>query len=56
MTPRDVVKHFGGIVAAADALGVTRQAIYMWLKRRRIPAQRAYQVQVVTGGALKASG
>jgi len=55
MKPQAVVKHFGGIVPAATALGVSRQAIYMWLRRRRIPALRAHQIQNVTGGELKAN-
>lgn len=55
MKPKDVVKHFGGIVKAAEALGVSRQAIYIWLQRKKIPPQRAYQIQVITGGTLKAA-
>lgn len=55
MKPSDVIKHFGGIRQAAEALGVTRQAIYIWKQRKAIPAQRAYQIQVLTGGALRAA-
>lgn len=54
MKPTDVVKHFGGIIPAAKAIGVSRQAVYIWLQRKHIPMQRAYQIQVITGGALKA--
>jgi len=54
MKPRDVVKYFGGVVPTATALGVSRQAVHMWLQRRRIPAHRAYQIQVVTSGFFKA--
>ena len=55
MKPKDVVKHFGGIVQTAEALGVTRQAVYMWLDRKKIPYQRACQIEINTRGALKAS-
>jgi len=53
MKPKEVVKHFGGISASAAALGVSRQAVHMWLRRRSIPKQRAYHIQVITGGALQ---
>lgn len=55
MTPKEVVKYFGGKREAAKALGVTRQAVYSWLQRKRIPYQRACQIEVNTKGALKAA-
>ncbi len=53
MTPEQVVKHFGGKAEAAKALNVTRQVVYLWLKKKRIPEARRYQIQTVTGGKLK---
>lgn len=53
MTPAQVVKHFGGKPQTAKALNVTRQVVYLWLKRKKIPEPRAYQIQVLTGGKLK---
>ena len=39
MTPKDVVKFFGGQTAAAVALGTSRQVINNWVRRRRVTAQ-----------------
>lgn len=56
MKASDVITHFGGIPEAAKALGVTRSAVWQWLERKgdSVPENRQYQVEVVTGGALKA--
>lgn len=47
-----VVAHFGGIKNLAQKLGLTRHAIYMW--RGRIPRSRAYEIQALTKGKIKA--
>ncbi|RWT33900.1 Cro/CI family transcriptional regulator [Aeromonas caviae] len=52
MKTDDVIAHFGGITPLATALGVKTQAISQW--GENIPKLRAYQIEVVTGGALKA--
>ncbi|QXC35200.1 Cro/Cl family transcriptional regulator [Aeromonas sp. FDAARGOS 1407] len=52
MKTDDVIAHFGGITPLAKALGVKTQAISQW--GENIPKLRAYQIEVVTGGALKA--
>ena len=52
-TYEDVLKHFGGThQSLADALGITREAVTMW--RGKIPKNRAYQIEVLTGGRFKA--
>ena len=49
-----VIKHFGTQVKAAAALGVNQSSIAAW-KRNGIPVPRQYQIEVVSGGALKVS-
>ncbi|WP_445399903.1 Cro/CI family transcriptional regulator [Zobellella sp. An-6] len=53
MKKRDVIKHFGGVLATAKALGISHVAVSRW--GEEIPQGRAYQIQVITKGKLKAS-
>jgi len=53
MKTKDVVKHFGSVIAASKALGVRREAIYQW--GEDVPVGREYQLYVLTGGKLKLS-
>ena len=53
MKPLDVVNHFGGVPQTARRLGCTRQAVYQWLARKRIPRLRQFQIQAVSNGALR---
>lgn len=48
----DVIQHFGSGAALARALGVHRQAVYMW--RGQIPKGVAYQIHVLTDGEFDA--
>ncbi len=52
MKTADVITHFGGITPLAKAIGVKTQAISQW--GEIVPELRAYQIEVLTGGALKA--
>lgn len=52
MKKQDALDHFGGVVGLAKALGCKPQAISQW--GNTIPKGRAYQIEVLTGGALKA--
>lgn len=52
MKKQDALNHFGGVVELAKALGCKPQAISQW--GETIPQGRAYQIEVLTGGALKA--
>ncbi|WP_080988616.1 Cro/CI family transcriptional regulator [Aeromonas caviae] len=52
MKTDDVIAHFGGITPLAKALEVKTQAISQW--GENIPKLRAYQIEVLTGGELKA--
>lgn len=52
MRKHDVVTFFGGVDKTAKALGITHVAVSKW--GETIPQGRAYQIEVLTGGALKA--
>ncbi|MDU1142021.1 MAG: Cro/CI family transcriptional regulator [Aeromonas hydrophila] len=47
-----VLKHFGTVTATAKALGISHVAVSKWSET--IPQGRAYQIEVLTGGKLKA--
>lgn len=46
-----LIEHFGSRAALAKALGINRQAVYQW---DVVPPARAYQIEVLTGGKIKA--
>ena len=52
MLKDDVIKHFGSSAQIAKALGISHAAVSRW--NDTIPKGRAYQIEVMTGGALKA--
>lgn len=52
MNKSDAVKHFGGVVRLAEALGIQSQAVSQW--GEKIPMRRAYEIEKLTGGQLKA--
>ncbi|ATY79669.1 Cro/Cl family transcriptional regulator [Aeromonas veronii] len=52
MMKEEALSHFGGVVELAKALGCKPQAISQW--GETIPKGRAYQIEVLTGGQLKA--
>lgn len=45
MTTKEAADAFGGIDKLAQALGITRQAIYLW--GGSVPELRQYQIKVV---------
>ena len=51
MSTVDAVSYFGSKVAIAKALGINKSAVTNWGKS--VPTLRAYQLQVLTKGALK---
>lgn len=52
MQKNDVLAFFGSITATAKAIGVSHAAVSKW--DSTIPKGRAYQIEVLTGGKLKA--
>lgn len=54
MDYQQIKEHFGSAAKAARELGLSaRQTVHTW-KRKGVPEQRQYQIEVLTGGALKA--
>jgi len=51
MTKTSLLRYFKTISKAAKALGVSRQAVYIWPEV--IPKRRAYDAEELTQGALK---
>ena len=54
MTYKQVVAHYRGLSKAAQALGIKRQNVYAWSRRRRIPSRWQMRLEADTGGGLKA--
>ncbi|TNJ06647.1 Cro/Cl family transcriptional regulator [Aeromonas veronii] len=52
MKKQTAIKHFGGANKLAQALGCKPQAISQW--GENVPQGRAYQIEVLTSGQLKA--
>lgn len=52
MQKNDVLAYFGSITATAKALGITHAAVSKW--GETIPKLRAYEIDELTGGQLKA--
>ncbi len=54
MTTSEAIAFFRSAANLARALGVTPGAISQWVKTDVLPEGRQYQVEILTGGALKA--
>jgi hypothetical protein len=54
MTHQRMLKHFGGLTKAAQALGLQRQTVHAWCARNRIPARWQLRLEVLSNGALVA--
>lgn len=52
MKTQEAIDHFGTPAALAEALGITREAIYQW--GDEVPEARQYQLHLLTGGKLQA--
>lgn len=52
MTLKEVLDFYGGVRNLAKELGVSTQVIYTWVDRP--PMSRQYEIEVRTGGKLKA--
>lgn len=51
MKKTDVIKHFGGVVETAKALGIKSQSVSGWPED--VPELRAFQIEKITNGELK---
>jgi len=54
MTPKEVFDYYGGKQATADRLEISYQAVQQWDEKRRVPLGRQYEIELDSGGALKA--
>lgn len=54
MTPQDVLAHFGTQAAIARAIGCQQPSIAEWFEKGAVPEGRQYQLELATGGVLKA--
>lgn len=52
MKKKTALKHFGGTVKLASALGISPQSISQW--PQDVPKGRAFQIELLTQGELKA--
>lgn len=48
----DAISYFGNTVKVAEALGIAQSAVSQW--NENIPQRRAFELQHITNGALKA--
>lgn len=55
MNIEEVITYFGGVIATANRLGVTRQAIYDWRKSGNIPFARQAQIELESNSHFKTS-
>lgn len=46
---KDVLSYFGKPEDLAHALGISRQAVYKWIQKGCIPAERIGDIRKVTG-------
>lgn len=52
MRTKDAIRHYGGIKQLAEALGIWPHNISRW--GEEVPKARAYELEVKTGGKLRA--
>jgi hypothetical protein len=52
MRTEEAIQHFGTAAELARQLGITRQSVHDW--GDTVPVGRAYQLEVLTNGALRA--
>lgn len=52
MRTEEAISHFGTAAELARQLGISRQSVHDW--GDYVPEGRAYQIEVLTNGALKA--
>lgn len=52
MRKKDAITHFGGVSKLATALGILHSAVSQW--GEDIPIRRAFEIERITNGALKA--
>lgn len=51
---RDVIDYFGSQSKLASAFGVHRSSITQWMKSEHLPAERALEIEAMSGGKFTA--
>lgn len=54
MTPSQAIHHFGSQTRLAQALGMAQSSVAEWVANEAIPLPRQYQIELATGGTLRA--
>ena len=54
MTFQEVLDHFGSQANIARAMNTSLGVVWAWKDKDRIPLGRQFQIQVLTGGKLRA--
>ena len=54
MTPKDLLAIYGTQRAAAEAIGVSKQAVSLWWTKGKIPLEAQIEFERVSSGALLA--
>lgn len=54
MTPREVIEFYGTQKGVAAAVGISQASVSEWVSNGYVPLGRQYELQVLTGGRLKA--
>ena len=55
MTYNQVLSVFGSQAGIARALGIQQPSVWAWAHTGVVPLLRQYQIEQITGGALRAS-
>ncbi len=53
MDPKAAIAWAGSQAELARRLGIRRASVSLWVAAGRVPEPRAYQIQVVSKGAVK---
>jgi DNA-binding transcriptional regulator YdaS (Cro superfamily) len=53
MDPRAAIEWAGSQAELARRLGIRRASVSLWVAAGRVPEPRAYQIQVISKGAVK---
>lgn len=54
MTPQQVLDHYGSQSEIARVLGCRQSSVFEWFEKGEVPDGRQYQIELATGGTLKA--
>ena len=55
MKYQEIYDYFGGVAKIAEALNISRQAVWRWSTFQNVPLRRQYEIERLTGGVLKAN-